>query len=216
MKKRFVKHIAVCLAVLICLAAVNFLNVFAQDEDAEDYFFNFLSELQEDGVVGEGGNTTYYGDYEDEWAQIDYYQWRTFEEADRFVISANISWASASDKPNNFSAGCGFVFNAGSGNANHLLASVRMDGNVYIDGARNHQYLSYGKYKYGPASTKGTTDFLMAVDRDTVTIYLDGVQIVRKTGLVSMGDAVAVATLSGTNKGYGTRCTYKDIFFYSW
>ena len=31
-----------------------------------------------------------------------------------------------------------------------------------------------------------------------------------------MGDGVGLATLSGTNKDYGTRCTYSDIYFYTW
>ena len=31
-----------------------------------------------------------------------------------------------------------------------------------------------------------------------------------------MGDGVGLSTLSGTNKDFGTRCTWKDIFMYTW
>ena len=207
---------AVLMTVMVCLFGMTGISARAQDEDAEDAFLEFLSELEEDGLIDGDGTYTSYGDYEDEWAQIDYYQWLTFEHADRFVFAANMSWASASDRPNNFSAGCGIVFNSATGNVNHLLASVRMDGNVYIDGIRNYQYLSYGKYKYGPASTKGSVDFAIVVDNDKATVFLDGQRFVRKADLPIMGDGVGIATLSGTNKDYGTRCTYEDIFFYTW
>ena len=184
---------------------------------AEDAFNDLLQQLYQDGAISSvNGKTTSYGDYEDSWAQIDYYQWITFEHADRFVFSANVEWASASNTPNFFDAGCGVVFNEGDGNVNHLLASIRMDGNVYFTGIRNYNYLSYGTYKYGSASTKGSADFTIVVDRDKATIYLDGRRIVRKADLPIMGNGVGLATLSGTNKDYGTRCTYSDIFFYTW
>lgn len=191
-------------------------SVFAQNSDAEDAFWDFLDELEEDGLISGDGSATYYGDYENAWAQIDYYQWVTFEEADRFVFSANVSWASASSTPNFFDAGCGLIFHEGEGNSNHLMASIRMDGNIYFTGFRNYNYLSYGQYKYGQASTKGSANFIVVVDRDKATIYMDGKRIVRKADLPMMGEGVGIATLSGTNKDYGTRCTWEDIYFYKW
>ena len=202
----------ILLAVILCLSG----SVFAQDEEAENAFYAFLDELEEDGLIESNGHTTYYGDYEDEWAQIDYYQWITFEHTNRFVFQANVAWASGSATPNNFDSGCGVIFNSASGNANHLLASIRMDGNIYFDGVRNYNYLSYGKYGYGRPSVKGAADFTIVVDNDKAVIYLDGQRVVRKADLPVMGDGVGLATLSGTNKDFGTRCTYKDIFFYTW
>lgn len=201
-----------------CFGLFSYGKVQAQTgSDASDAFEAFLSELEEDGLIPDT-NGTYisYGDYEDEWAQIDYYQWLTFEEADRFVFAANVSWSSASSTPNNYAAGCGLLFNGGNGNSNHLLASVRMDGMVYFTGYKDYNYLSYGTYRYGPPSTKGSADFAIVVDGDKATVFLDGQRIVRKANLPVMGDFVGLTTLSGTNKDYGTRCTYKDIFFYSW
>ena len=185
--------------------------------DPEADFDAFLAMLKKEGVIDNTeGETTYYGDYEDEWAQINWYQWITFEHASRFVLAANMSWSSASQTPNNFNSGCGVTFNSGTTAADYLLASVRMDGMIYFDGAKNSRNLSYGSYRYGPASTKGTTDFVLVVDNDKATVYMDGKRVVRKAGLQVMGDGVGLCTLSGTNKDYGTRCTYKDIFFYTW
>ena len=211
--------LAFCLYLLVCLVLLlAVLPAAAQiPDEASEKFHGFLEELAEDGVIATAdGESIYYGDYEDEWAQINWYQWITFEQSNRFVLSANVSWASASQTPNNFASGCGVIFNAGPGSTDYLLASIRMDGLVYFDGARNKRALSYGTYRYGPASTKGSADLVLVVDNDRATIYMDGQRVVRKAGLQVMGDLVGLATLSGTNKDYGTRCTWKDIFFYTW
>ena len=213
-RNSFFRKVLFVFLLLVFLCTAGF--AFGQDEEVENAFYAFLDELEEDGVIEPDGHLTYYGDYEDEWAQINYYQWLTFAHTSRFVFSANIAWESASATPNNFISGCGVVFNSASGNANHLLASIRMDGFVYIDGIRNYSELSYGKYGYGRPSTKGSADFVLVVNEDKAAVYLDGQRLVQKANLAIMGDGVAIATLSGTNKDFGTRCNYKDIFFYTW
>lgn len=206
--------LAILLAACFGFAVLNCGQVQA---DAEDDFNDLLDKLYRDGAISsKNGEITAYNDYEDSWAQIGWYQWLTFQEADRFVFSANVAWASASQTPNNFESGCGINFNMGYGNSDHLMASVRMDGLVYFTGIKNGRYLSYGTYKYGPPSVKGNTDFTLVVDRDKATVYIDGQRLVRKADLPIMGDLVGLTTLSGTNKDFGTRCTWTDIFFYTW
>ena len=186
-------------------------------EEADQAFDDMLTKLRKDGVLSStDGTSTYWGDYTDEWAQIGWYQWVTFEHAERFVFSANVSWESASQTPNNFESGCGLMFNIGNGNSNHMLASIRMDGMIYFNGVRNNNYLSYGTYRYGKNSIKGSADFVVVDDRDRATVYVDGERIVRKADLPVMGDGIGLSTLSGTNKDFGTRCTWKDIFVYTW
>ena len=108
------------------------------------------------------------------------------------------------------------IYNIGNGNSNHLLASIRMDGMIYFTGFRNSNHLSYGTYRYGKNSIKGSADFVVVVDNDKATVYIDGERVVRKADLPIMGDGVGLSTLSGTNKDFGTRCTWKDIFMYKW
>ena len=185
--------------------------------EAEEAFDKTLETLKIDGKIPSGnGIKTYWGDYEDEWAQIGWYQWTVFENLNRFVFSANVSWDSGSDKPNNFQSGCGLIFNSGSGNSNHLMASIRMDGLIYFTGMRGYNDLSYGTYSYGKPSIKGNADFVIVVDNDQATIYVDGQRIVQKANLPVMGDEIGLCTLSGTNKDFGTRCTWKDIYVYTW
>ena len=191
----------------------------AQDgipEEADKAFWEILGKLEENGEIESGGNSTYYGDYEDEWAQLSWYQWITFEKAERFVLSSTLSWDSASQTPNNFESGCGVIFNGSDTSDDHLLASLRMDGLIYFTGKRNHQDLSYGTYKFGSPSIKKTVDLVLVVDRDKASVYVDGQRVVRKANMYDMGDAVGLCTLSGTNKDFGTRCSWKDIFFYTW
>ena len=184
-------------------------------EKASSDFDKTIEKLLKEGVISGDGSTTYYGDYTDEWAQIGWYQWLDFENANRFVFSANVTWNSASDKPNNFESGCGVIFN-NSGGENHLIASIRMDGFVYFNGYRSNRYLSYGNYRYGKGLINGSADFVLVVDNDKAIVYVDGNRIVRKAELPVMGDNVGLVTLSGTNRDYGTRCIWKDIFFYTW
>ena len=189
------------------LAAVCLITSFAMirpvqaDEipaAAEKAFDSMLEKLNKDGVVSStDGDSTYWGDYTDEWAQIGWYQWITFEHTNRFVFSANVSWDSASQTPNNFESGCGLMFNIGNGNSNHLLASIRMDGMIYFTGIRNSNYLSYGTYRYGKSSIKGSADYVVVVDNDKATVYIDGERVVRKADLPVMGDGVGLSTLSG-------------------
>lgn len=207
------------------LAAVCLIFAFAAPhtvladipEEADQAFDDMLTKLRKDGVLSStDGTSTYWGDYTDEWAQIGWYQWITFEHAERFVFSANVSWDSASQTPNNFESGCGLMFNIGNGNSNHMMAAIRMDGMIDFSGIRNNNYLSYGTYRYGKNSIKGSADYVVVVDRDRATVYVNGERIVRKADLPVMGDGIGLCTLSGTNKDFGTRCIWKDIFVYTW
>lgn len=215
-KSVFPKLLLALLAVVFFCAPLVGGNKALADA-AEDKFDAFIEKLTKEGTIRSGGESTYWGDYTDEWAQIGWYQWTRFENAERFVLSANVSWQSAHDRPNNFESGCGIIFNdSGSGSANHILASLRMDGLIYFTGLRNNYYLSYGTYRYGKASTKGSADFTLVVDGDKAIVYVDGERIVTKANFPMMGDSVGICTLSGTNKDYGTRCTWKDIYMYKW
>ena len=98
---------AVCLLFTFAVPSA----VLAEDtEEVEKAFADMLEKLKKDGIISSTeGKSTYWGDYTDEWAQIGWYQWITFEHSNRFVFSANVSWESASQTPNNFESGCGLI-----------------------------------------------------------------------------------------------------------
>lgn len=203
-----------CLSVLFFILFL-FTGIITAGADSKSDFDKFLDKLEKDRIIKGGGKTESWGDFEDEWARLGWYQWYNYGNAERFVLYSHINWQSAHDRPNTFDSGCGVIFNTRDSN-NHLLASVRMDGFVYFDGYKGGYYISNGKYWYGKASTKGSVDFALVVDHDKASVYINGERIVRKADLYTMGDTVGLCTLSGTNKDYGTRCVWDDIYFYTW
>ena len=183
---------------------------------SEQAFFDLLDDLSSKNVIPDGGTYSDVEDYTDEWAQINWYQWNRFAKLRNFVFSANVSWESAHERPNTFSAGCGLVFRE-NGTDNMLEVSLRMDGYVYMDGYRSGTPLSYPKAGYGSSQIKAAHQFVVVANGGTVTVYVDGVQEARWTDVAIKDEGyMGLATMSGTNKDFGTRCKWKDIYFYTW
>ncbi len=183
---------------------------------SEQAFFDLLDDLSSKNVIPDGGTYSDLEDYTDEWAQINWYQWNRLAKLRNFVFSANVSWESAHERPNTFSAGCGLVFRE-NGTDNMLEVSLRMDGYVYMDGYRSGTPLSYPKAGYGSSQIKAAHQFVVVANGGTVTVYVDGVQEARWTDVAIKDEGyMGLATMSGTNKDFGTRCKWEDIYFYTW
>ena len=183
---------------------------------SEQAFFDLLDDLSSKNVIPEGGSYSDLEDYTDEWAQINWYQWNRLAKLRNFVFSANVSWESAHERPNTFSAGCGLVFRE-NGTDNMLEVSLRMDGYVYMDGYRSGTPLSYPKAGYGSSQIKAAHQFVVVANGGIVTVYVDGVQEARWTDVAIKDEGyMGLATMSGTNKDFGTRCKWEDIYFYTW
>ena len=187
----------------------------AADDGAAEVFYAFLDGLEEEGLIEEGGEIIHFEDYSNELAQMRYYRWSPFTEAERFVMSAVISMDSAIERPNYYDAGCGIVFNS-LDKENHLLISTRMDGYIYTTGYKYNTEFSYEKHKYGNVSPQKTFEFVMIADKSSVTVYIDGQRIFRNSGITSFGPKVGFAVLSGANADFGTRCTFNDVYTYVW
>ena len=184
--------------------------------EGELAFFSTLDDLVAKNVIPEGGSYSDLEDYTDEWAQINWYQWNRLAKLRNFVFSANVSWESAHERPNTFSAGCGLVFRE-NGTDNMLEVSLRMDGYVYMDGYRSGTPLSYPKAGYGSSQIKAAHQFVVVANGGIVTVYVDGVQEARWTDVAIKDEGyMGLATMSGTNKGFGTRCEWTDIYYYTW
>ncbi len=188
----------------------------AASGEGEGAFSALINELAAEDVIAAGGTTFSLMDHTDEWARIDWYQWRTFNNAKNFLFSANVSWASAHERPNTETAGCGIVFRE-NGTDNMLEVSLRMDGFIYMSGYRNGNYLSYTKAGYGSPQIKATHQFVVVANAGTITVFVDGVQKARWTDVaVNDNGYMGFATMSGTNKDFGTRCEWEDIYYYTW
>lgn len=169
--------------------------------------------LYADGAISSpDGTYTNLGDFQESWAQIGWYQWwSTNNKLENFVVHAQTNWESASLTADWFNAGCGFVFRAKDEN-NHYMIYLALDGNVYMKGYVDGYYREFGKGYVGDLPhIQGEADVILAVDGNQITFYVNGKKVFhREETEFSSGD-FAFTLVSGTNKGFGTRCTMKNV-----
>ena len=187
------------------------------DQSAEDEFRSLVADMKQRGIIPESsGYFRYHEDYENEWAYIRWYQWESFDMAKNFVISADLEWHSASNTPNFEDAGCGFVLRAQDTN-NNLYAALNMDGKVHFGGIHNGSWLGYKSFSYGSHSTKGTAQLVVVANEGTISAYVDGSFIGQQLDVaITSSGSLAFSTFSGTNKDYGTRCSFRNVYYYVW
>lgn len=184
--------------------------------DAGD-FEKLISDLKAEQLIPESeGKTTSYGSYTDNFAKMGFAQWFPFTTAEHFVLSANLSWVSASQTPNGAVSGCGIVFGVKQELLNYLMVSFRMDGNAYIKGSKNLMGLHYGMKYYSRPSMQGEGNLVLIVDGLSVTVYFNDNVLFSIPNAAIDGDGIGYAVLSGTNKEFGTRCNFDDVYIYTW
>ena len=201
---------------LLALSFMNILVSYAQDASG-DPFSDLIEELKQEGVIPErSGRIFSYGDYEITYSKTDHCSVTPLLEAKRFVFSADISWSSGNQTGNAASSGCGVVFNAAADSSDHVMVSTRLDGGMYVSGASENKYVTYAKFPYTAASSSGRTKLTVVADGAEAIIYLDGQQKSHRYNLPAAGNVVGLSVLSGTNQNPGTRCTFRNIGFYTW
>ena len=184
-------------------------------QSAENDFRSLVAELMSKGIIPDsGGDFRYHADYRNEWAQINWYQWESFDQAKNLVISADISWNSASGTPNFADSGCGFVLRCTDTN-NNLYAAMNMDGNVHFGGIKKGTWLGESAFAYGTHSTKGSAQLTVVLNGGTMMAYVDGALVGQQKNLaITDYGNLAFSLWSGTNKDYGTRCTFENVYYY--
>jgi hypothetical protein len=191
-------------------------EVHASATAAVQSFLKVMDDLKKDGAVrSTDGEYLRLDDFDESWAQIGWYQWyHTSEAPENFVISADAAWDSASDKSNWPEAGCGFVYAEKDSN-NHSLAYLGLDGFVRLGQTVNGNGRLLSVNKYGKLDIPaGNARIMLVVDGKRVTFYVNGHKVTSaQDGRAGAGD-LAYTILSGTNKGFGTRCHLTNIVLY--
>ena len=180
-------------------------------------FDTLISQLKRDWLIPDTKGTTYtQDDYTKSYAEINWFSWNSFDTAKDFVLSMNVSWRSASSTPNTFNSGCGLVFRE-NGNSDYLYASLRMDGRLYFQGARNGRNLSYGDYYYGRYSLEATHNLTIIANDTNVNILVDGKQLANVRDVaINRSGWMGFSVSSGTNKDFGTWCQFTNVHYYVW
>jgi hypothetical protein len=88
------------------------VEALAEETAQAQPLFDLVQELHSEGYLIRTGGTYYaIEDFDESWAQINWYSWwHTGYSPTNFVIRADASWDSASNKANWWNSGCGFVF----------------------------------------------------------------------------------------------------------
>jgi hypothetical protein len=157
---------------------------------------------------------TYYRvqDFTGEWAKLSYYHWWPLNrKPENFAIRADINWESAKPLGNPSKSGCGFVFHENSISDLHLsflsmdgyVRNYRTEKNVVSDLKGNYA----GKFNYPADKAK----IMLVVDYQWITVFVNGKQVVRFQDDRLDGGGLAFAVASGSNNGFGTRCTFQNV-----
>jgi len=189
---------------------------------ATQVYADFYSEVQDYFNKGYISSTdgSYYklDDFSQEWAQINWYQWWNIHHTvANFVLDAHFKWSTASPTPE--TSGCGFIFALQDNKDNYA---------VFLDTSRilflQSRILRGQRAGYEVGKTRGTgrvdiegdpaeADFSLAVDGNIANINVNkefiGEYTLSQDSI--MNGQLAYTLLSGTNKGYGTRCDMTDV-----
>ena len=173
-----------------------------------------LERLVADGVIpNTQGEYVTVDDFDQSWAQLGWYRYWPVNDRDltNFAITANVSWDSASDKANWPEAGCGFVFGEQEGKS-HDLVYLGLDGTVYLASNRNGDWRMLSSRRYGNLSVPaGEARFILAVMGKRITFYVNDTKVISANDSLLASGQLNFTLLSGTNKGFGTRCQMTKV-----
>ena len=152
-------------------------------------------------------------DFSQEWAQMNWYTYyRTGRSPIDFIIRADASWESASDKANWWNSGCGFVFREKDVN-NHYLAYLDLDGFAHIDRVRsgNYSLLGQSNISYPVEKPADGANIMLVAQGSNLHFFVDGYLMLSRQNMTFDEGNLALTLLSGTNKDFGTRCEMTNI-----
>ena len=152
-------------------------------------------------------------DFEKEWAQINWYTYRhTGHSPVDFIVRADASWESASDKANWWDSGCGFVFREKDVD-NHYLAYLDMNGFANLVRRRNGFTIHLGRsnLSYPLEKPADEANIMLAAERNNLYFFVDGYLMLYRQDMSLEEGELSLTLLSGTNKDYGTRCEMTNI-----
>ncbi len=172
-----------------------------------------IQKLFDDGKVGsKKGSAFALSDFEDSQALLNNYFWsKTGYTADDFVIAADVDWSTASKTSNWPWTGCGFVAGLQKPEE-HLFAFLGLDGFVRIARQTANGPKYFTDRRYGKLDIpEGSAHLMLVAYNQKIAFYVND-QLVNEANDTRYKEGpIYYAVFSGTNKDYGTRCTFKNI-----
>lgn len=164
------------------------------------------------------GKFEQFGDFNQAWAQLEWYQsWSlSSTKVENFLLSAHVKWSSAYRNAN--VSGCGFYFAFREGSDFHY--AVFLDRSKVLFVTTDYYYepvhptLGTGLVDFpNPADSPVEADLTLIVNDTNAYVIVDGEMVGGYTLSQSkiLRGYFGISLLSGTNKGFGTRCEMTDI-----
>lgn len=169
---------------------------------------SLVEDLHRSGILGSAdGRYMTLRPFEASWAQIDYYDLLPTDlTPSDFVLRADIRWQSASPRANFWNSGCGFAFRMNA-RGDHYLTYLGMDGKVHLVRKQGDVIARLGDGAYAEGNlVSGESGLTLVVEGPWITTLVDGEQAYRLSDAALQSGLLAYALVSGTNKGFGTRC----------
>lgn len=171
-----------------------------------------------DGLRAEGllasseGSYTQLEPFDESWAQLNWYQYYYLDLSPTdFVLRADATWDSASDRADWWNSGCGIVFRETNVD-NHYLAYLGLDGYAYLTRFRKGVWAQLGRSYYGRVDIpSGSASFMLVVEGNQFTFYVNETRVLQRQDSAHPEGSLAYTLVSGTNKGFGTRCQLNDV-----
>jgi hypothetical protein len=175
-----------------------------------------ILELEADGHLSSTVGTYYrLDDFSQTWAQINWYQWwGTGHAPDNFVVRSDVEWESGSDTANWWNSGCGYIFRV-QDTDNHLRAFLALDGSVRFNSVVNGNWGRLGEgYVANLDIPRGQGELMLVVQDNMISFFFNGERVYRQSYSALDSGELALTLASGTNKDFGTRCTFTNIDLY--
>jgi hypothetical protein len=188
-------------------------GIAAQGTEQAADMYSQVEKLYSDGLLNsKNGYFVNLEDYDESWAQINWYQYRdTGYAPTEYAVKAHTWWSSASDRANWNTSGCGFVFGE-QDKENHELVFLGLDGYVYLARILGGKTTVLAQKRYGKLDIpEGQADVMLVVNGIQISYYVNGDQVVSMADHTLKKGSLNLTLLSGTNSGYGTRCKMTGI-----
>jgi hypothetical protein len=123
-----------------------------------------------------------------------------------FVVRSDVAWESASAAADN--SGCGFAFHMGS---DYYIFYVSLTGIIRLNGWTG-SWTRFGGTSFGSAQQNGKVNVTLIVEGTTFRVLINDELIKTYQGFTGkiLSGRVGYTVLSGTNKSFGTRCTFTN------
>lgn len=149
----------------------------------------------------------------DQVAKINYFYWTYMDYAPSdFVFRADLEWQSASDVANWFNSGCGIVFREDGIGENFYVVFLNLDGTVELMSWQNDVRQEVVNEYYGRLDIPdGEGELIVTAEGDHIQVFVNSKLVVDVRDTRHTEGEFALTVISGTNKGFGTRCTFDNI-----